>query len=108
MASSKSYIQDHHKDYLSVLAYIYLENNQPEKAIKIYTALWYLFPESKEIAFYLSYLHLRIREYETALFYADQYLSRKKTALGSLLKGQALFKLDRPLEARDAIRNLLN
>lgn len=108
MASSNTYIQDHHKDYLSVLAFIYLENNQPEKAIKIYRALWYLFPESKEIAFYLSYLHLRTREYETALFYADQYLSRKKTALGLMLKGQALYNLDRPMEARDTIRNLLN
>lgn len=108
MASSKSYIQDHHKDYLSVLAYIYLENNQPEKAIKIYTALFYLYPESREITFYLSYLHLRTREYETALFYADQYLSIKKTALGLILKGQALYNLERPMEAREAMRNLLN
>lgn len=108
MVSSNSYIKEHHKDYLSVLAYIYLENNQPEKAIKIYAALYYLFPESKEIAFCLSYLHLRIREFDTALFYADQYLSRKKTALGLLLKGQALYKLGRPMEARETMRNLLN
>jgi tetratricopeptide (TPR) repeat protein len=108
MSSPKNYISTRHKDYLSILAYIYLKNNQLEKAITVYKALWHLFPESESVAFSLSYLHLRTHQFDSALFYADAYLARCGTPLGHLLKGQALLQLGRNYEAKEAIRQFLN
>lgn len=107
MSPQKSYISAKQKDYLSILAYIYLKNNQLEKAITVYKALWHLFPESESMAFSLSYLHLRTHQFESALFYADAYLDKCGTSLGYLLKGRALLKLGRNYEAKEAIRQFL-
>ena len=108
MSTPTPYIGSEHRDYLSILAYIYLKNNQLEKAITVYKALWHLYPESESMAFSLSYLYLRTRQFESALFYADAYLAKRRTSLGYLLKGQALLQLGRNYEAKEAIRHFLN
>jgi tetratricopeptide (TPR) repeat protein len=97
-----------HKDYLLVLAYMYMKNNQLEKAITIYQALRHLFPESEGMSFCLSYLYYQSQQYDTALFYADSHLSKKPSALGFLLKSQVLSKLGRHAEAKEAIRRFLS
>jgi tetratricopeptide (TPR) repeat protein len=108
MSSLNIYINEKHKDYLYILAYMYLKNNQMEKAITVYKALWHLFPESESPSFCLSYLHLHTRQFESALFYADTYLAKKNTPLGFLLKSQALFMLGRNFEAKKVITHFLN
>lgn len=100
-------LSDEQKNYLLLLAYIYLKNNQLDKATTVYKALWYLYPESESITLSLSYLYLSTQQFETALFYADTYLEKKDSALAFLLKGQALMMLGRNFEAREAIKNFL-
>lgn len=108
VASLNIYINEKHKDYLFILGYLYIKNHQLEKAIIVYKALWHLFPESESPPFCLSYLHLHTRQFESALYYAEAYLSHKNTSLGFLLKSQALLHLGRNFEARKAIRHFLN
>jgi len=105
MSSAKSILSEKHKDYLSLLAYIYVKNNQLTKAIVVYKALWHLYPEMEQMPFCLSYLYLKIHDSESALFYADIYLSQKNNGLGFLLKSQAHALLGQTAEAREAIRN---
>ena len=105
MASQPMHIKERHKDFLSILAYIYLKNNKHEKAITVYRALWHLFPESDKAALCLGYLYLTTQQYETALFYAEAFLARnQKVGLGHLLKSQALSKLGRKVEAEKAVQ----
>jgi tetratricopeptide (TPR) repeat protein len=101
-------ISEKQKRYLLVLAYIYLKNNQMEKAIIIYKALWYLYPENEGIAFCLSYLFLSTGQYDTALTYAESYIGNKNNGMGFLLKGLSLHRLGRRYEAQQAIKQYLN
>jgi tetratricopeptide (TPR) repeat protein len=107
MQDSAPAIGENHKSYLLVLAYIYLRNNQMEKAITIYKALWHLFPESGGIAFCLSYLYLRTGQYETALSYAEIHIGNRNNPMGYLLKGLSLLKLGRRYEAQEAVQQYL-
>ena len=100
-------LTDEQKNYLLLLAYVYLKNNQLEKATTVYKALWYLYPESESITLCLSYLYLSTQQFETALFYADSYLEKKDSALAFLLRGQALMMLGRNFEAKEAIKKFL-
>ena len=105
MASKPTHMNERHKDFLSILAYIYLKNNKLEKAITVYKALWHLFPESGKAALCLGYLYLATQQYETALFYAEAFLAgNQEIGLGHLLKGQALYKLGKNFEAKKAIQ----
>ena len=101
-------ISEKQKSYLLMLAYIYLKNNQMDKAITIYKALWHLFPENEGIAFCLSYLFLSTGQYDTALSYAEAYIGNKNNGMGFLLKGLSLHKLGRRYEAQEAIKRYLN
>lgn len=107
MPTQHSSINEKHKDYLLIIAYIYLKNNQMEKAITIYKALWHLFPETEGITFCLSYLYLNTGQYENALFYCDIYLKNKDYGLGYFIKSQSLLMLGRNYEAKEAIRKYL-
>lgn len=108
MSSQNVHINEKHKDFLHILAYVYVQSNQFEKAITVYKALWSLFPESKKLAFCLSYLYLNTQQFETALYYVDTYLAGDSSGLGHLIKGQALLKLGRKYEAKEAITRFLN
>lgn len=106
--SAKHAISKKQKSYLLVLAYVYLRNNQMQKAIIIYKALWHLFPESEGIAFCLSYLYLSTGQYDTALSYAEAYIGNKNKGMGFLLKGLSLHRMGRRYEAQEAIKQYLN
>jgi tetratricopeptide (TPR) repeat protein len=108
MSSMKRCVNEKHKNYLFFLAYVYLNNSQPEKAIVIYKALWYLYPESENIAFCLGYLYFNTGQFDIALYYVDSYLNKKHSALGYFLKAQILLKLGRQPEAEEAIRQFLD
>jgi tetratricopeptide (TPR) repeat protein len=107
MASPPPALGEKQKSYLLVLAHIYLRNNQMQKAITIYKALWHLFPENEGIAFCLSYLHLSTGQYDLALTYAEAYIGRKNSGLGFLLKGKSLLMLGRRYEAQEAVKQYL-
>jgi tetratricopeptide (TPR) repeat protein len=108
MASNLTHINEKHKDFLSILAYIYLKNNKFEKAIAVYKALWHLFPDSDRLTLCLGYLYLATHQYETALFYAETFLAdNQEIGLGHLLKGRALYKLGKHFEAQKAIQQFL-
>lgn len=107
MPSINIYVNEKQKDFLLILAYTYVQNNQFEKAITIYKALWTLFPDSEKLAFCLSYLYFRTQQFETALYYIDTYLAKNSSGLGYLLKGKALLELGRKYEAKEAITHLL-
>lgn len=105
MDSKPIYMDKRHKDFLSILAYIYLKNNQFEKAITVYKALWHLFPDSHRLTLCLGYLYLATHQHERALFYAESFLAANhEIGLGHLLKGQALYKLGKKFEAQKAIQ----
>jgi tetratricopeptide (TPR) repeat protein len=106
--SAKPAISKKQKSYLLVLAYVYLRNNQMQKAIIIYKALWHLFPENEGIGFCLSYLYLSTGQYDTALSYAEAYIGNKNNGMGFLLKGLSLHRMGRRYEAQEAMRQYLN
>ncbi len=103
MKSLENCINEKQKDFLQIMAFVYAQNDQFEKAIIIYKALWLLFPDSEKLAFCLGYSYLRIQQFEKALFYADTYLARNSSCLGYLLKAKALSELGRKHEAKEAI-----
>ena len=107
MKSLEACINEKQKDFLQIMAYVYVQSNQFEKAITIYKALWSLFPDSEKLAFCLGYSYLRTEQFEKALFYVDTYLSRNSSDLGYLLKAKALSKLGRKHEAKEAIELFL-
>ena len=99
-------INDQQKDFLSILGYTYLKNNKLKKATTVYQALFHLFPKSDYYSFCLSYLHLKQKQYEKALYYANIYLTncRNMNKLGYLIKSQALFNLGRRKEAKECAK----
>lgn len=107
MSSLNHELNETHKQYLLVLANIYLKNNQLEKVITIYKVLWHLYPDTETIAFCLGYLYLNTGQFDSALFYTDLYLTKKHSDLGFFLKSQILLKLDRPYEAKEAVSHFL-
>ena len=96
------------KDFLQILAHLYVQNDQFKKAIIVYKALRELFPKDGSLAFCLSYLYLKIEQFDTALFYANTYLKKQPTGLGYILKGKILFKLGRSYEAKETISQFYN
>lgn len=107
MPTQQPPISEKHKNYLLVLAYIYLKNNQMKKAITIYKALLHLCPDTEGVTFCLSYLYLSTGQYENALFYVDIYLGNKTYDLGYLIKSQSLLKLGRQFEAKEAVQKYM-
>jgi tetratricopeptide (TPR) repeat protein len=97
------------KDFIARLGYNYLKNNKFKEAIVVYQALYHLFPESEHFSFCLSYLYLKQKQYEKALYYIEIYLvDRKGTQkLAYLIKSQALFNLDRLNEAKKCAQTYL-
>lgn len=102
------HVSEKQKNFLQILAYMYVQNVQFDKAIIVYKALMELFPENDKITFCLSYLYLNTEQFDTALYYADTYLNRHPTGLGCLLKGKVLFKLGRNYEAKETISEFFN
>lgn len=104
---NERWITSEQKNFLLLVGYNYIKSNKLKKAIVIYKAMYHLYPESDIYSFCLSYLYLKSKEYEKALFYAETYLSEKKGGLrqGLFLKSKALFELGFTDEAKKSVRN---
>lgn len=102
MQLDSSMISCRQKDFLALLGHNYLKSNKLEEATVVYQALYHLFPESENFSFCLSYLYLKQKQYEKALYYVEIYLVEGKGTqkLAYLIKSQALFNLGRLNEAK--------
>jgi predicted Zn-dependent protease len=99
-------ISDQQKDFLSILGYTYLKNNKLGNATTVYQALFYLFPKSDYFSFCLSYLYLKQKQYEKALYYINIYFvnTTNPNRLSHLIKSQSLFHIGRRKEAKECAK----
>lgn len=96
---------------LQVLADIYLDQGQTERAVTLLNALTLLDPGSTSILRALSYAFLLAGRYEDALTTADTLLQRDTTmpdnAPTLLIRGKALWALGRAAEAQENFQRYL-
>ena len=86
-------IKEQQKKFLLLLGYNYLKSNKLEKSVIIFKALYHLYPDIDIFCLCLSYIYLKLNNYEDTLFYAEIYLTNRKGKLkqGRLIKSKALF-----------------
>ena len=101
-------INDQQKDFLLLLGYNYLKSCKLEKAITIFKVLYYLYPKSDIYCLYLSYLHLKLKQYEETLFYAEIYMTKRNGKLkqGRFIKSKALFEMGLVEEAKKCAQKI--
>ncbi len=96
---------------LQVLADIYLDQGQTERAVTLLNALTLLDPGSTGILRALSYAFLLAGRYEDALTTTDTLLQRETTMLDNaptrLIRGKALWALGRTAEAQENFQRYL-
>jgi tetratricopeptide (TPR) repeat protein len=99
------------KDFWTVLGFTYLQHKKFQKAQVVFELLEHFFGNDPLILKSLSYVYLKLKDYNKALFYADKYLEscpnekEKKTAF--LLKSQALWHLGKREEAKEFMLKFL-
>ena len=99
------------KDFWTVLGFTYLQHKKFQKAQVVFELLEHFFGNDPLILKSLSYVYLKLKDYERAISYADKYLENcqnekeKKTAF--LLKSQALWHLGKKKEAQDLMLKFL-
>lgn len=101
-----------HKELLSVLGYLYLQNGNQEKAFTIFAALCELFPEDVKLGLCLGYIQVLRGDYSSAVRRADRFLGSEtgpeETAMGLIIRGRALWGIGRRKEARAIIDRLFS
>ena len=92
------------KESLQVLADVYLNQSQSEKAVILLEALHDLYPQDPSVVKALSYAYLLAGRPEDALTMSDVFLRLAGSSPDSnpilLIRGQALWALGRVEEAR--------
>ncbi|PTY00803.1 hypothetical protein DB346_14430 [Verrucomicrobia bacterium LW23] len=106
-------MRESQKEYLLILAHLFLEHEHFEKARILLVALRELFPADPGVARALSYCYYRLGFYEEALGEAEASLemdmpddSARSMAVANIshfLRGKALWALGREEEAQDAL-----
>jgi len=104
-------LTDEHKAALGVLADVYIEQRQEEKAIILLEALRVVFPEDVAVLKALSFAMLRAGRYGDSLEAVEAFL-RLRPAVGEsapilLIRSRALLGLGRGNEARDSHQEYL-
>lgn len=96
---------------LRVLADVYLDQGQTDKARTLLEALRVLAPQNVGVIRALSYAHLLAGRYEEALATTDALLrldaAMPDNAPALLIRGKALWALGQATEARDSLRRYL-
>ena len=97
------------KDFLLLLGYNYLKSGKLEKAVTIFLSLYHLYPKSDIYSLCLSYLYLKLKQYEETLFYAEIYMTNRKgkQKIGRLIKSKALFEMGLVEEAKECAIKIL-
>jgi type III secretion protein Y len=103
--------RDENKEVLQVLADVYLEQGQTDKAVVLLEGLHVLEPHDTQVIKALSYAYLRIGRYDDTLDMVDAFLRlgapMPENAPILLIRGKALWALGRPTEARDSLKRYL-
>ena len=101
-------ISDQQENFLLLLGYNYLKGCKLEKAITIFKVLYYLYPKCDIYSLCLSYLHLKLKQYEKTLFYAEIYMTKQNGKLkqGRLIKSKALFEMGLVEEAKKCVQKI--
>ena len=102
---------DEHKEVLQVLADVYLNQNQAQKALVVLQALDTLSPQNPDVLKALSCAYLAVEQYESALETVDAFLrlgglTAEATPI-LLVRSKALWGLGRAAEARESLKRYL-
>jgi tetratricopeptide (TPR) repeat protein len=103
-------LQPAHRDALRLLGYLLLRQGHVPDAIAVFRGLLALDPDDRHAHRSLIYAYLAADEAERALEVASSYTPRPHEPLAAtvhLLRAQALWRLDRPKEARMAFQRFL-
>ena len=91
-------------EFLSVLAYIYLQHGQPAKALPLLKSLAAIRPTSVDVARSLAYAHLEAGDYEHCLQHVQksfrEFPDLQQSVSLRLIRCRALWKLGRTEQAR--------
>jgi tetratricopeptide (TPR) repeat protein len=99
-----------HRDALRLLGYLLLRQNHAEDAVAVFRGLLATGPDDRHAHRALIYSYLAVDDAERALELAASYLPRPhepRAATIHLLRAQALWRLGRPEEARDALQRFV-
>ncbi len=100
------------REILSVLGFLFLEHDRPDRAAILYGALVQSYPDNGYFLKCLAYALLRDEEFDRALAAAEAGLGMGLSAgdvdFLQLVRGRALWNLGQREEARLAIRGVLD
>lgn len=100
------------KEYLLVLAYLYLRYRKFEKALVVLLILKRLYPGDPHILLSRAYAYLSMRVFQAALQEAEETLvcatREDHIAYAHFVKAHALFGLGREREGREVFNYFLN
>lgn len=100
-----------HKEVLQVLADVFLNQGQSEKAVLLLEALYSLAPQDAQIVKALCYAYLITGRYEQTLTMADVFLRLPGRVPEStpilLIRSKALWALGRTEEARTSLNRYI-
>lgn len=99
-----------HRDALRLLGYLLLRQNHAADAVAVFRGLLATAPDDRHAHRALIYAYLAADEAERALELAGSYVPRQHEPLAAtihLLRAQALWRLDRPDEAREALQRFV-
>lgn len=99
------------KEFLLVLAYIYLQHAKYSKAITLYELLYEFYPEDLHIHKSLSYTYFMLEDYEQALSFNEQILAKviqqEELELAYLLKAKILWSMGETAQSRDSLKSFI-
>ena len=100
-------MQLEHKEVLQILADVYLQQSQTDKAVTLLEALYHLYPNDAAVAKALSYAYLLAGRAEDTLAMSDVFLRLAGSSSDSnpilLIRSKALWTLGRVEEARTTL-----
>lgn len=103
--------REENKEALQVLADVYLDQGQLDKAVVLLEGLHALEPHDAQVLKALSYAYLRVERYDDTLNMVDTLLRlgapMPENAPILLIRGKALWALGRASEARDSLKRYM-
>jgi type III secretion protein Y len=100
-----------HQEVLQVLADVFVNQGQPEKAVVLLEAIYSLQPQNAQVIKALSYAYLSAGRYEQTLTMADVFLRLRGATADSnpilLIRSKALWSLGRAEEARASLNRYI-
>ncbi len=105
-------MEDHEREFLSLLGYLYLRHGRLEEARVLFEALEVLLPDDLSIRKTLSYIYLRAGEYPESLEETERFMQkateREDREMGHLLRSKAYWGLGDKAAAAASYEEALN